>query len=128
MSSTVADPVDGLVMFHCSRSCTTPTPMPATKATGRLTMPPISAASSASSSSPGLRTSVSVLVWLGEARMAVTADSAPASVHATVEVRRTHTPDSRADSAFSADGPHGEAPRREPDEGGQPERHDRAPR
>ena len=29
------------------------------------------------------------------------ADSAPATVQAKVEVRRTHTPDSRAESAFS---------------------------
>src|ERR1700721_280359 len=34
--------------------------------------------------------------------MAVKADRTPATVQATVEVRRTHTPDSRADSAFSA--------------------------
>ena len=44
--------------------------------------------------------------------MAVKADSTPARVQATVEVRRTHTPDSRADSAFSAVArmarPHGE--------------------
>ena len=42
------------------------------------------------------------LVWLGEASTAVTADRAPANVQATVEVRRTQIPDSRADSAFSA--------------------------
>ena len=30
------------------------------------------------------------------------ADSRPARIQATVEVRRTHTPDSRAESAFSA--------------------------
>ena len=35
--------------------------------------------------------------------MAVMADSAPARVQATVEVRRTHTPDRRADSLFSAE-------------------------
>ena len=64
-SSTVAEPVDGLVMFHWRRSWTTPRPMPATKATGRLTMAPSSAASSASSRSPGERTWVRVLVWLG---------------------------------------------------------------
>ena len=86
--------------------------------------PPTRAARSARRSSSGLSTSVSVLVWLGEARMAVKADSTPARVQATVEVRRTHTPDSRADSVFSADGPHGQAPGREPDEAGQAEGHD----
>ena len=44
--------------------------------------------------------------------MAVIADNAPARVQATVEVRRTQTPDSRADSEFSAEArmarPHGE--------------------
>src|SRR5580658_3685892 len=35
--------------------------------------------------------------------MAVKADSAPARVQATVDVRRTHTPDNRADSEFSAE-------------------------
>ncbi len=89
-------------MFHCNRSSTTPTPMPAMKATGRLTIPPISAARRARRSRSGLRTSVNALVWPGEASTAVTADKAPARVQATVDVRRTHTPDSRADSAFSA--------------------------
>ena len=69
---------------------------------GRLTMAPTSAAISARSSSSGLSTSVRMLVWPGAARMAVKADSAPARVQATVEVRRTHTPDRRAESAFSA--------------------------
>ena len=98
----MAGPVEGLVMFHCNRSSTTPTPMPAMKATGRLTIPPISAARRARRSRSGLRTSVNALVWPGEASTAVTADKAPARVQATVDVRRTHTPDSRADSAFSA--------------------------
>ncbi len=102
-SSTVADPVEGLVMFHWRRSWTTPRPIPAAKATGRLTMPPSSAASRARSKRPGERTWVKVLVWLGEARMAVKAERAPARVQATVEVRRTQTPDSRADSVFSAE-------------------------
>ena len=65
-------------------------------------MPPRSAASSASRRRSGLSTWVSALVWLGEASTAVTADRAPARVHATVDVRRTHTPDNRADSEFSA--------------------------
>ncbi len=34
--------------------------------------------------------------------MAVIAESTPAMVQATVEVLRTHTPDSRAESLFSA--------------------------
>ena len=102
-SSTVAVPVEGLLKFHWRRSWTIPTPMPAAKATGRLTMAPSSAASRASRSRSGLSTSVRVLVWLGEASTAVIADSTPAIVHATVEVRRTHTPDSRADSVFSAE-------------------------
>ena len=34
--------------------------------------------------------------------MAVNADSTPATVQAMVDVRRTHTPDRRAESAFSA--------------------------
>ena len=112
MSSTVAVPVDGFVMFHCRTSWMTPTPIPATKATGRLTMAPMSAATSASKRRSGLSTCVSALVWLGEARMAVTADKPPAMVHATVDVRRTQTPESRADSEFSAEArmarPHGE--------------------
>ena len=33
--------------------------------------------------------------------MAVKADSAPATVHVSVEVRRIHTPERRAESAFS---------------------------
>src|SRR5579863_10297076 len=44
--------------------------------------------------------------------MAVNADNAPARVQATVDVRRTQTPESRADSEFSAEArmarPHGE--------------------
>ncbi len=65
-------------------------------------MAPTSAAVRASSNSSGLSTSVRVEVCPGEARMAVKADRTPASVQATVEVRRTQTPDSRAESAFSA--------------------------
>ena len=88
--------------FQTRISWITPTPMAATKATVRLTMAPTMAAVRASSSSSGLSTSVSDDVWPGAARMAVKAESTPASVQATVEVRRTHTPDSRAESAFSA--------------------------
>ena len=80
----------------------TPTPMAATNAAVRLTMAPTMAAVRASSRSSGLSTSVSEEVWPGAARMAVKADSTPASVQAMVEVRRTQTPDSRAESAFSA--------------------------
>ena len=79
-----------------------PTAMAAMKATVRLTMAPTMAAARARSSSSGLSTSVSEEVWPGAARMAVKADSTPATIQATVEVRRTHTPDSRAESAFSA--------------------------
>ena len=79
----------------------TPTPMPATKATVRLTMAPTSAAVRANRRRSGLSGWVRTLVWPGEARMAVKAESTPARVQATVEVRRTQTPDSRAESAFS---------------------------
>ena len=75
-------------------------------------MAPMSAAVSARSNRSGLSTWVRALVWPGDARMAVIAESTPAMVHATVEVRRTQTPDSRADSVFSAmarmASPHGE--------------------
>ena len=98
--------------------------MPATKATGRLTIPPIKAASRARRKSPGERTWVRVLVWLGEARMAVKAESAPAKVQATVEVRRTQTPDEPGRLGVLGRGPHGQAPVGEPDEGGQSEGHD----
>ena len=77
--------------------------MAATKATVRLTIAPTMAAVRASSSSSGLSTSVSDGgLTRATARMAVKAESTPATVQATVEVRRTHTPDSRAESAFSA--------------------------
>jgi hypothetical protein len=49
----------------------------------------------------GLRAWVSALVWFGALRMAVKAESAPATVHVSVEVRRIHTPERRAESAFS---------------------------
>ncbi len=88
--------------FHTRISWMTPTPMAATKATVRLTMAPTMAAVSANNSSSGLSTSVSDEVCPGAARMAAKADSTPASVQVTVEVRRTQTPDSRAESAFSA--------------------------
>ena len=91
-----------LLRFHTRISWMTPTPMAATKATVRLTMAPTMAAVRASRRSSGLSTSVSCEVWPGAARMAVKADRTPASVQAMVEVRRTHTPDSRAESAFSA--------------------------
>ena len=88
--------------FHTRISWITPTPMAAMNATVRLTMAPTMAAVSANSSSSGLSTSVSDDVWPGAARMAAKADSTPARVQVTVEVRRTHTPDRRAESAFSA--------------------------
>ena len=91
-----------LVRFHTRISWITPTPMAATKAAVRLTMAPTMAAVRASRSSSGLSTWVSDEVWPGAARMAVKADSTPATVQAMVEVRRTQTPDSRAESAFSA--------------------------
>ena len=76
-------------------------------------MAPTSAAVSASSSRSGLNTSVSALVWPGALRMAVNADSRPAMTHVMVDVRRTQTPDRRAESAFSAvarmASPHGES-------------------
>ena len=75
--------------------------MPATKATVRLIMAPTSAAVRANSSRSGLRTSVRALVCPGALRMAVKAESAPATVQVRVEVRRIHTPESRAESAFS---------------------------
>ena len=88
--------------FHTRISWITPTPMAATKAAVRLTMAPTNAAVRANRSSSGLSTSVNDEVCPGAARMAVKADSTPATVQAMVEVRRTHTPDSRAESAFSA--------------------------
>src|SRR5271165_2619834 len=79
----------------------TPTAMPETKATVRLTIAPTRAAVRAKSRRSGLRGWVSTLVCPGEARMAVKADSTPARVQAIVEVRRTQTPERRAESAFS---------------------------
>ena len=64
-------------------------------------MAPTSAAVRAKSSRSGLSTWVSALVWPGALRMAVKAESAPATVQVSVEVRRIHTPESRAESAFS---------------------------
>ncbi len=91
-----------LCRFQTRISWITPTPMAETNATVRFTMAPTMAAVSARSSSSGLRTSVSEDVWPGAARIAVKADSTPATVQATVEVRRTQMPDRRAESAFSA--------------------------
>ena len=91
-----------LARFHTRTSCTTPTPIAATNATARLVIAPIMAAVRASSSSSGLSTSVSEEVWPGAVRTAVKADSTPAIVQATVEVRRTQTPERRAESPFSA--------------------------
>ena len=86
--------------------------MPDTKDTVRLTMAPMRAAVRAKSNRSGLSGWVSTLVWPGEARMAVKAERMPAMVQAIVEARRTHTPDSRAESAFSdmarMASPHGE--------------------
>ena len=91
-----------LLRFQARISWITPMPMAATKAAVRLTMAPTMAAVRASRRSSGLSTSVNWVVWPGAARMAVKADRTPARVQAMVEVRRTHTPDSRAESAFSA--------------------------
>ena len=91
-----------LFRFHTRISWMTPMPMAATKATVRLTMAPTMPAVRAKRSSSGLSTSVSDEVCPGEARMAVKAESTPATVQATVEVRRTQTPERRAESAFSA--------------------------
>ena len=97
ISSTVA----GFVIFQFKTSTTTPSPIPATNAAVRLTMAPINPAMSARTSRSGLSTCVRTLVWPGAFKTAANADSAPAKVQATVEVRRTHTPDRRAESAFS---------------------------
>ncbi len=91
-----------LLRFQTRISWITPRTMAATKAAVRLTMAPTMAAVRPSKRSSGLSTWVSWVVWPGAARMAVKADRTPARVHATVEVRRTHTPDRRAESAFSA--------------------------
>ena len=64
-------------------------------------MAPTRAAVRANRRRSGLSGWVKTLVWPGEARMAVKAESTPARVQARVEVRRTHTPESRAESAFS---------------------------
>ena len=87
--------------FHSSSSRKTPIPMPAMKATVRLIIAPMSAAVSVYRSRSGDSAWVSALVWLGALRMAVKADSAPATVQVRVEVRRIHTPERRAESAFS---------------------------
>ena len=74
-------------------------------------MAPTSAAVSAKRRRSGLRTCVRALVWPGALRMAVKAESAPATTQVKVDVRRTHTPERRAESAFSdmarMDRPHG---------------------
>ena len=72
------------------------------KVTGRLAIAPTRRAVSASRRRSGERTWVSASVWPGEVRIAAIPDSTPARVHATVEVRRTQTPESLAESAFSA--------------------------
>ena len=103
----------------------TPMAMPAMNATGRLTMAPTSAAVSASSSRSGLSTSVSALVWPGALRMAVNgrqhAGDGPG------DGRRPPHPDARQAGRVGVlgHGPHGEAPRREPDEEGQRDGHER---
>ena len=85
--------------------------MPATNATVRLTMAPTSAAVRAKRSRSGLTACTSALVWPGASRMALKAESAPATIQVKVDVRRTHTPERRAESAFSdmarMDRPHG---------------------
>ena len=99
--------------------------MPATKATVRLTMAPTMAAVRANRSRSGLSTWVSDAVWPGEARMAVKADSTPASVQATR--RGPPDPDPRQPGRVGVlgHGPHGQSPRGQLDEGGQGDGHDR---
>src|SRR5271166_3262200 len=75
--------------------------MPAMNETVRFTIAPIRPAVRAKRRRSGLRGWVRTLVWPGEARMAVNAESTPARVQAMVEVRRIQTPESRAESAFS---------------------------
>ena len=75
--------------------------MPAMNETVRLTIAPINAAVSANKRRSGLSGWVRTLVCPGAARMAVKAESTPARVQVNVEVRRTQTPDNRAESAFS---------------------------
>ena len=65
-------------------------------------MAPMSAAVSAAQQEVGAEHLRQRAGLAGEARMAVMAESAPAMVHATVDVRRTQTPERRADSVFSA--------------------------
>src|ERR1039458_9553388 len=80
-----------------------PTATQAMKVMGRLVIAPTSAPVSASRSRSGERTWVRASDWPPpEARIAANPDSTPASVHATVEVRLTQTPESLAESAFSA--------------------------
>ncbi len=88
--------------FHTRISWTTPSTIADTKARVRLVMAPTMAAVRPRRRSSGLSTSVSDEVWPGDARTAVKAESTPAMVHATVEVRRVQTPDRRAESRFSA--------------------------
>ena len=80
----------------------TPRPIPATNASGEVDHGPDEPGDQRQDEQVGAE-------HLGEdaglaratSRMAVNADSTPASVQATVEVRRTQTPDRRAESAFS---------------------------
>ena len=76
-------------------------PMPARNATVKFAMPAISAAASARSNRPGGKASLSAVACPGASRIAVIADNSPAIIHAIVDIRRTRTPDSRAESAFS---------------------------
>ena len=64
-------------------------------------MAPTSAAVRANNNRSGLTAWVRALVWPGAIRMALKADSAPATVQVKVEVRRIQTPERRAESAFS---------------------------
>ena len=87
--------------FHATTCSNMPMPMPAMKAMGRLVIAPMRAAVSARSRRSGPSTSMKPLPLPG-APIAVTAESNAASTHAKVDVRRTHTPARRAESAFSA--------------------------
>src|SRR3982074_2449245 len=74
----------------------------AKNATRRLVIAAINAAANAPNNNPGGRASWRPLVCPGAPRIAVIVERAPAIIHATVDIRRTHTPDRRAESAFSA--------------------------
>src|SRR5580658_5464619 len=71
------------------------------KATVRLIMAPTRAAVRANSNRSGLNSWVRALVWPGAFKMTSNAERAPATIQVSVDVRRIHTPDSRAESAFS---------------------------